>query len=886
MRGETNNREAGRLGNTSSRRDRYDCAQAPHRRLRRQRLILDEAAQPLRAARVPQFPQRLGLDLPDALARHLEVLSHFLEGVIGLLPDAEAHAEHLLLARRERRQHLPRLLREVHVDHRVGGRGDGLVLDEVAEVAVLLLADGSLQRDGLLGDLQDLAHLVERELHLLRNFLRSGLAADLLHQVARGADQLVDRLDHVHRDADGAGLIGDGAGDGLPDPPGGVGGELVAALVLELVDRLHQADVALLDQVEELQPAVRVLLRDRHHQAQVGLDQLGLGLLRLALSGDDGAVAPLQLVDRQQRLFLDALHLPRGRRDGAGHLSHFLLGEAQDLQFLARSQTALALVLGIAQQPLELPEADAQALLDVPHLALDLVDALDQLLEVLDDALDLALVQLHLGESLRHRRLVAGDGVAVLLALALGDLAGLGGHQLGEVLVLAVQAADAVDQLHHLVGATLLVEGLVVLVRRVADHFAHAHLALLQPLADLDDLLDRDAGVEHGVEHFLLAVLDALGDLHLALAGEQGDRAHLAQVHAHRIVGFGVCVLLLLLRLFLRGRLIFLLHHYRFRLGRLRLGKLDLVGLVDDGDVVVAEHRHHVVDLVGGDDVRRQRVVDLVVGEEALVAPECEQVLHFLALGGLAALLGRREILVFVLFDVRRDLVVVAYVGNGGGFDLRLFALRDLFPFHLVVALRRLLRLLRRLVLLSPLHLRGRRFRLAHGLQVLLRLRRSLLLALAPLRLGFGGAVLPAGGCGLLVGHLGQLQCASAVGGRWRVMDGMPYRPFFSDRFKPLEPVAKRAASAPAPRFAHVFLKGWIDALRQCGRLPAPSLPRHRGPAASANRARRRGSQSGHHAPNRLRPRPRAARDARSRPRRRSEPARAPAWGCAPAPRG
>src|SRR5207248_3576850 len=280
--------------------------------------------------------------------------------------------------------------------------------------------------------------------------------------------------------------------------------------------------------------------------------------------------------------------------------------------------------------------------------------------------------------------------------------------------------------------------------------------------------------------------LDALGDLHLALAGEQGDRAHLAQVHAHRIVGFGVCVLLLLLRLFLRGRLIFLLHHYRFRLGRLRLGKLDLVGLVDDGDVVVAEHRHHVVDLVGGDDVRRQRVVDLVVGEEALVAPECEQVLHFLALGGLAALLGRREILVFVLFDVRRDLVVVAYVGNGGGFDLRLFALRDLFPFRLVVALRRLLRLLRRLVLLSPLHLRGRRLRLAHGLQVLLRLRRSLLLALAPLRLGFGGAVLAAGGCGLLVGHLGQLQCASAVGGSVESNGRYACPPFFFRSFQAL----------------------------------------------------------------------------------------------------
>ncbi len=36
----------------------------------------------------------------------------------------------------------------------------------------------------------------------------------------------------------------DRAGDGLADPPGGVGGELVAAPILELVHRLHQADIA------------------------------------------------------------------------------------------------------------------------------------------------------------------------------------------------------------------------------------------------------------------------------------------------------------------------------------------------------------------------------------------------------------------------------------------------------------------------------------------------------------------------------------------------------------------------------------------------------------------------------------------------------------------
>src|SRR3979411_2805712 len=75
-------------------------------------LAVDEALELLRPARVPQLAERLGLDLPDALAGHLEVLADLLEGVIALLADAEAHAQDLLLARRQGLEHLPRLLGE------------------------------------------------------------------------------------------------------------------------------------------------------------------------------------------------------------------------------------------------------------------------------------------------------------------------------------------------------------------------------------------------------------------------------------------------------------------------------------------------------------------------------------------------------------------------------------------------------------------------------------------------------------------------------------------------------------------------------------------------------------------------------------------------------
>src|SRR5699024_12801683 len=48
-------------------------------------------------------------------------------------------------------------------------------------------------------------------------------------------------------------LVRDGAGDGLADPPGGVGGKAETAGTVKLFGRLDQADVALLDQVQESQ---------------------------------------------------------------------------------------------------------------------------------------------------------------------------------------------------------------------------------------------------------------------------------------------------------------------------------------------------------------------------------------------------------------------------------------------------------------------------------------------------------------------------------------------------------------------------------------------------------------------------------------------------------
>ena len=179
----------------------------------------------------------------------------------------------------------------------------------------------------------------------------------LLHELGRHRPHLAHRVDHVHRQANRAALVGDRPGDRLANPPGGVGRELVAALVFELVDRPHQARVAFLNQVQKAQAAVAVPLGDRDHQPQVGGREHALRL-----------VVPLALFDRAG----DEAG-QRGRR--------FQRDPHQVAQLLHQ-----LLVLPLADQFLRL----RQLLLDRDHPLADLVKLLHdrhQLAQAADSAL-------------------------------------------------------------------------------------------------------------------------------------------------------------------------------------------------------------------------------------------------------------------------------------------------------------------------------------------------------------------------------------------------------------------------------------------------------------------------------------------------------------------
>ena len=74
-------------------------------------------------------------------------------------------------------------------------------------------------------------------------------------------------------------MVGEGTLDGLLDPPGCVGGELATLFGVEAFHGLHQADIALGNEIIHGHAVIGVVLGDFHDQTQVGLDHVRTGLL-------------------------------------------------------------------------------------------------------------------------------------------------------------------------------------------------------------------------------------------------------------------------------------------------------------------------------------------------------------------------------------------------------------------------------------------------------------------------------------------------------------------------------------------------------------------------------------------------------------------------------
>src|SRR4051795_2663226 len=107
--------------------------------------LLEVVAELLAAARVPELRQRLRLDLADPLAGEAELLADLVERARLAVCEAEAQCDDRCLTLGQRLQHAVELTLQQTERHDLRSDRRVRVLDEVAQLAVALVADVLLQ---------------------------------------------------------------------------------------------------------------------------------------------------------------------------------------------------------------------------------------------------------------------------------------------------------------------------------------------------------------------------------------------------------------------------------------------------------------------------------------------------------------------------------------------------------------------------------------------------------------------------------------------------------------------------------------------------------------------------------------------------------------------
>ena len=254
-------------------------------------------------------------------------------------------------------------------------------------------------------------------------------------------------------------------------------------MVVELLHRLDQPEVALLDEVEQVQPAAGVLLGDAHHQAQVGLDELLLASLGLPLAALDLLLHAAQLDDAQPGLDGDLaeLLLAVPRLAGPGWRAAGRARRAGPRACRARGCRARLSRISLSTSR----AAEAGAMLQVVELGLDAVRAGQRALEPPDEPPTELETELQLGKKLDQRRTIA---LELLLGPDSRGARGSGRQTLQEPGVLRLQPGHLLDELDGARGGDLLVELLLVELLRL-HYLSRAELTPPETLSGEQDLV-------------------------------------------------------------------------------------------------------------------------------------------------------------------------------------------------------------------------------------------------------------------------------------------------------------------------------------------------------------------------------------------------------------
>src|SRR6476661_9992578 len=216
-----------------------------------------------------QLLQCLRFDLANTFAGQSERLAYLAERVVGH-SDPKPHPQNALLAGRQLGQDLRHAVSK-RSSLRRGMRTDRVRrLDEIGQGDIAILADGNIERRGLLHQRHRLLDVRLCDTGARCNLGGPWLAPVLLMKFAPLAMNLHCGFRHVLGDANYAALVGHSARDRLPNPPSGIGRDLDAMPIIVLFDRTHETEIAFLDKIRKVQGAVTsILLGDGNHETEM-----------------------------------------------------------------------------------------------------------------------------------------------------------------------------------------------------------------------------------------------------------------------------------------------------------------------------------------------------------------------------------------------------------------------------------------------------------------------------------------------------------------------------------------------------------------------------------------------------------------------------------------
>ena len=280
--------------------------------------------------------------------------------------------------------------------------------------------------------------------------------------------------------------------------------EFVAAAPLELFRSPHQADVAFLNQVEELQAAVGVFFCDGNDETEVGFDEFLLGLLGFRFAAKNHLESPLQF----------------GGPDFAGDFDF--------AEFLAAGEEIFA------RFGLDVGLRGFDAALKLDDFAFEEVNALDGLADFVDQTLFLERIEVEFAKAAGHLDAGAAQRIAGAQIRTL-----LRARDFVELLSLLhryeVELGDFVDLLQRLFRFCFDLFFGELFVVELDDFFDRARPGA-EIFADLQELFQNQRSACDGFQDEELPALDALGDGNFTFARQQWNCAHFADVCANRIV--------------------------------------------------------------------------------------------------------------------------------------------------------------------------------------------------------------------------------------------------------------------------------------------------------------------------------------------------------------